>query len=275
MKTKGILRGLDTETVRHPQDKSTLNKLNKIPGFKAFVDKTVSNIMEKYATIEYSAEGIDVTPQSIPAIYRQLQEACRVLDINEIPACSTDWLYHISSFSIGEKNKRIVLQSGTIDLLTPNELYFVLGHELGHMKCGHKTYHMLTECLYMPIQNTPELKLWTSLIKMPLLNWYRISDFTADRMGLLCCQDIHTALGTMIKMAGLPKKFYSQLHINSFIEQARNFNNEHSGAIDSIIKYMSINAALMPWLVVRASDLWGWCHSGEYDKILNKYKVWK
>ena len=272
MKIKSTLKGLDVSLVLHSQDKSTIDKLNKISGFKSFVDKTVANIMEKYAAIEYSAEGINVTPKSMPSIYRQLQEACRVLDINVIPACSTDWLYNISSFSVGEKNKRLILQSGTIDLLTENELCFVLGHELGHMKCGHKTYHMLTECLYMPIQNSPELKIWINLIKMPLLNWYRMSDFTADRMGLLCCQDINVAIGTMIKMAGLPKKYYNQLHINTFIEQARNFNNEHTGTIDSIIKYMSINAAAMPWLVVRASELWSWYHSGEYDKILNKYR---
>lgn len=271
MKFRTALKGLNTTEILHPQDKSTIKTLNKIPGFKMIVNKTVGNIMEKYAAIEYSAEGINVTPKSLPTVHRQLIEACRVLDIKEIPACSTDWFYDICSFSVGEQKRRMILQSGTIDLLSSDELYFMMGHELGHMKCGHKTYHMFTEALYMPIANS-DLKMWMSLVKMPLLNWYRISDFTADRMGLLCCQDINVALSTMIKMAGLPKKCYDQIHIKSFIQQAAEFEKNYSGTMDSIIKYLSINAAAMPWLVMRAGELWKWYKSGEYDRILNKSK---
>lgn len=267
------LKGLDANEVLHPDDKSIIEKLNKKVGFKSFVDKTVSNIMERYASIEYSANGINVTPTSSPSIYKLLVESCRILDVKEVPACSLDWQYVISSFSVGEKDKRIVLLSGTIDLLTPDELMFVIGHELGHMKCGHQTYHMLTECLYMPIQSIPDWKLWVSFVKLPLLNWYRKSDFTADRMGLLCCQNIDSALRTMVKMAGLPKKLYNQVNIESFTKQAEDFGTRNSNVLDDAIEYLSINSATMPWIVQRASELLKWYHSGEYQKIINKYKI--
>lgn len=271
MKHRYTIRELDTTAILHPLDKSTIETLCNIPGFKTFVDKTVVNIMEKYAEIESSGDGVNITATSVPTVYCSLVDACRILNINEVPACSTDWCYDISFYSIGEKKRRIILQSGTIDLLSQDELLFVLGHELGHMKCGHKTYHMLTEAMYMPVLNS-DFKFWVNLIKMPLLNWYRYSDFTADRMGLLCCQDINTALSTMIKMAGLPKKYYSQANINAFIQQAIDFNKEHSGTIDNIIKYLSINAACMPWLVLRASELLDWYNSGEYDRIIRQNK---
>lgn len=271
MNYKTAIRGLDISSILHPQDKATMDTLQKIPGFKTIVDKTVGSIMEKYAAIEYSAEGINVTPNCMPSIHRQVVEACRILNMTEVPACSTDWFYNISSFSVGEKKKRIVLQSGAVDLLTPEELNFLIGHEIGHMKCGHKTYHMLTEAMYRPVVGS-DLEIWMSLIKMPLLNWYRVSDFSADRMGLLCCQDINVALSTMIKMAGLPKKYYNQAHIKSFIQQAVDFNRAYSGMMDNIIKYLSINAACMPWLVLRASELLSWYNSGEYQRIINKSK---
>lgn len=271
MKHRYSIRELDTTGILHPLDKSTIETLGNIPGFKTFVDKTVVNIMEKYAEIESSGDGVNITATSVPTVYCSLVDACRILNINEVPACSTDWCYDISFYSIGEKKRRIILQSGTIDLLSQDELLFVLGHELGHMKCGHKTYHMLTEAMYMPVLNS-DFKIWVNLIKMPLLNWYRYSDFTADRMGLLCCQDINTALSTMIKMAGLPKKYYSQANINAFIQQAIDFNKEHSGTIDNIIKYLSINAACMPWLVLRASELLDWYNSSEFDRIVRLNK---
>lgn len=274
MKLRTVIKGLDISTILHPEDKSTMDTLKKIPGFKTVVDKTVGSIMEKYAAVEYSAEGINVTTKSLPGIYKYITDACRLLDIKNVPNCSTDWDYDICSFSVGEENPRIILQSGTIDLLTPDELYFMIGHELGHIKCGHKSYHMFTEAMYMPIANS-DLKIWMSLVKMPLLNWYRVSDFSADRVALLCCQDINTAISTMIKIAGLPKKCYSQIHVKSFIQQAIDFRQNNSGAIDRIIKYLSINVAAMPWLVMRAGELWEWYKSGEYDRIIRENKNYK
>ena len=271
MKLRTAIKGLDISSILHPQDKSTMDTLKKIPGFKTVVDKTVGSIMEKYAAVEYSGEGINVSSQCLPTLNSQIREACRILDMKEIPNCSINWFYHIGSFSVGEKSKRIVFPSGSIDLLTAEELNFLIGHELGHMKCGHKTYHMLTEAMYRPMVGT-DLELIMSLVKMPLLNWYRVSDFTADRMGLLCCQDIEVALRTMIKKSGLPIKYYDQIHIKSFVQQAMDFSGKYSGLLDEVVMYLSINAACMPWLVLRASELLDWYHSGAYDRILNNSK---
>lgn len=271
MKLRTAIKGLDVSTILHPEDKSTMDTLKKIPGFKTIVDKTVGSIMEKYAAVEYAGNGINVSSQCLTTLNSQIREACRLLDMEEVPNCSINWFYHIGSFSVGDKSSRIVFPSGSIDLLTVEELNFLIGHELGHIKCGHKTYHMLTEAMYRPMVGT-DLELIMSLIKMPLLNWYRVSDFTADRVGLLCCQDIEVALKTMIKMAGLPKKYHNQIHIKSFIQQAIDFGKNHSGVFDEMVKYLSINAACMPWLVQRASELLIWYQSGEYDKILNKNK---
>lgn len=263
------IRRLVLSTILHPEDKSTMDTLKKIPKFDAIVDNTVGGIMEKYAAVEYSGEGINVSPQCMPTLNNQIKEDCRILDMKEVPNCSVNWFYHIGSFSVGEKNKRIVFPSGTIDLLTAQELDFLIGHELGHMKCGHKRYQMLTEAMYRPMVGT-DLELVMSLIKMPLLDWYRVSDFTADRMGLLCCQDILVAIKAMIKMAGLPKKYYDQIHVESFIQQAIDFNKNHTGIWDEMIKFFSINSACMPWLVLRASELLIWYQSGEYDRILRE-----
>ena len=109
MKLRTTIKGLDISAILHPKDKSTLDKLRKIPGFKSIVDKTVGSIMEKYAAIEYSAEGINVTDKSLPNIHRHVVEACRLLEIKNVPACSTDWDYDICSFSVGDQKPRIIL----------------------------------------------------------------------------------------------------------------------------------------------------------------------
>lgn len=306
MAYRKILPHLDYASVMYPDDKKTIDWLNslKVPyvskwdfakqmalhprdhdlkewyeifkagveyyTFQDFLRATTSKYREAYNEVENQGEGINITKESLPQMYRELERSCEVLGIKDIPAYSTDWFYGPYHFSNGETHRRIVMMSGSADLFTESEMAFVLGHELGHIACGHKPYHMLLETFYMPFVNDAAFKAWATIIKLPLLEWYRISDFTADRMGLLCCQDIKSALSTMIKKAGLPKKCYDSIDIESFIDQSRHFDVELTGTMDKIVKMLSIRSAEFPWLVVRAGKLMDWYESGEYNEIINK-----
>ena len=301
-----ILHNLDYQAIMYPDDKKTVDWLNglKVPyttnwefvreiarhptdhnirewydifmagvdyyTFQDFLRVTTSKYREAYNEVENQGEGINITNESLPKMHQQLVDACQILGVNEIPTYSTDWEYAPYHFSNGEKHRRIVMMSGSADLFTDDEMMFVLGHELGHMVCGHKPYHMLLETFYMPFVNDAAFKAWASIIKLPLMEWYRISDYTADRMGLLCCQDINAAITTMIKKAGLPKKCYNNIDVQGFIQQAREFEEKFTDTMDRVVKVLSIRSAEFPWLVVRAGKLYDWYHSDEYKQIIDK-----
>lgn len=236
--------------------------------FQDFLRTTTSKYREAYNEVENQGEGINITEESLPQMYHELEKSCDILGIKDIPAYSTDWYYGPYHFSNGETHRRIVMMSGSADLFTEKEMMFVLGHELGHMACGHKPYHMLLETFYMPFVNDAAFKAWATIIKLPLMEWYRISDYTADRMGLLCCQDIDAALSTMIKKAGLPKKLYNHIDIKSFLQQSKEFEEGFTGFMDKAVKILSIRSAEFPWLVVRAGKLYEWYCSEEYNRII-------
>ena len=273
--TRKRLSNIDFVSVMHPDDKKTIEMLNglKIPytnyTFRGFLHATTSKYREAYNEVENQGEGINITRNSLPQMYRQLEEACGILGIKDIPAYSTDWFYGPYHFSNGEEHRRIVMMSGSADLFTDAEMAFVLGHELGHMACGHKPYHMLLETFYMPFVNDAAFKLWATVIKLPLMEWYRISDYTADRVGLLCCQNINAALSTMIKKAGLPKKCYDNIQIEDFLKQAIEFEENFKDTMDKAIKFLSLRSAEFPWLVVRAGKLYEWYKHGDYQQIIN------
>lgn len=305
MAHRKILNNLDYQAIMHPDDKKTVDWLNslKVPyttnwefvreiarhptdhnirewydifmagveyyTFQDFLRVTTSKYREAYNEVENQGEGINITNESLPKMHQQLVDACQILGIKEIPTYSTDWEYAPYHFSNGEKHRRIVMMSGSADLFTDEEMMFVLGHELGHMACGHKPYHMLLETFYMPFVNDAAFKAWASIIKLPLMEWYRISDYTADRMGLLCCQDINAAITTMIKKAGLPKKCYNNIDVQSFVQQARDFEANFTDMMDRVVKVLSIRSAEFPWLVVRAGKLYDWYHSDEYKQIID------
>jgi len=306
MAHRKILNNLDYQAIMHPDDKKTVDWLNslKVPyttnwefvreiarhptdhnirewydifmagveyyTFQDFLRVTTSKYREAYNEVENQGEGINITNESLPKMYQQLVEACQILGVKEIPTYSTDWEYAPYHFSNGEKHRRIVMMSGSADLFTDAEMMFVLGHELGHMACGHKPYHMLLETFYMPFVNDAAFKAWASIIKLPLMEWYRMSDYTADRMGLLCCQDINAAITTMIKKAGLPKKCYNNIDVQGFIQQARDFEENFTDTMDRVVKVLSIRSAEFPWLVVRAGKLYDWYHSDKYKQIIEK-----
>jgi len=146
---------------------------------------------------------------------------------------------------------------------------FILGHELGHQISGHKPYHMFLESMFLPIIETiPGGKQWMALVKSTLFQWYRVSDYTADRIGLLACQDINVALSVIVKMAGLPKKYYNSINVSAFIQQAKEFDNMTNSLLESGIRDFLLRAESHPWNVSRAAQLIKWYQSGEYDNFI-------
>jgi hypothetical protein len=100
------------------------------------------------------------------------------------------------------------------------------------------------------------------------MHWQRMSEFTADRAGLLACQDADAALRTMMKLAGLPQKYSKDVNTQDFIEQAREFKAMEGEKLNLIAKWLSTMGATHPWTVLRAQHLLQWVESGEYEKVL-------
>jgi hypothetical protein len=267
---KTLLKGLDPESILHEDDKAVKKKLDATPGFKSFMTKVVCPFREKMIDIEYLGNGLHVTADTLPALHELLLDVCNTLDVEIIPSLSMIWHYAATAATEGAQNPHITTLSGAIDLLSDEELSFLFGHELGHQMCGHKPYHMFLECLFLPaIGAIPGAKKWISLVRTTLLHWYRISDFTADRIGLLACQDINVALKVLVKLSGIPIKYHNTINVESFIRQAQEFDDMFNSMIGEGIKYLALNAESHPWMVVRAAELLKWYQSGEYEGIIN------
>lgn len=87
----------------------------------------------------------------------------------------------------------LVLASAAVERLTPKELEFVIGHEIGHVAYGH-----LDGCGGAQLAGDRRL---SAKQAMRLLAWSRKREISADRAGLVACGSLDAAAAALFKTA--------------------------------------------------------------------------
>lgn len=270
-KDKRILTGLSHTQYEHPFDQKALNALQKTPGLDLVGNFITRHTVEKIYTVQYTGSNLKVTSKNYLKIYEYLQYACQILDLPKVPEMYIEWGYNINAFTVGSENPIIVLNSGLIDLCDDDEIMFVIGHECGHIKSNHMLYHMMAQVINICIDFIPFGNIAAAPLQYALYYWDRMSEFTADRAGLLCCQNMEVAVRAFMKMAGMPIKEFGNMAYETFIGQAADFQQLDYDGLSKLIKFLSIADASHPWTVMRAAELLKWVKSGEYRKCMGEY----
>ena len=268
---KQILTGLDHSQYEHPLDRAALEKLESIPFLTTACKWVTSNFIERVYNIQYTGSNLKVTKGNYPKIYEYLVEACRILDLQQVPELYITWGYDINACTIGAENPIIVLNSGLIDLCDDDEILFIIGHEVGHIKSQHMLYHLMAQVINWGIDTIPGGSLVASGLQFALYYWSRMSEFTADRAGLMCCQDTDAMTRAFIRMAGLPIKKFNNIRPETFIQQARDFKMLDYDGMNKVIKFLSIADESHPWTVMRSAELLKWIEDGEYNQFVTRY----
>lgn len=268
-RTKKILTGLDHVQYEHPFDKKALAALEATPGLSLVGKFITRNTIERIYTVQYTGSHLRITKDSYPAIYEYLEYACKILDVKKIPELYVEWNYNINAFTVGAENPIIVLNSGLIDLCDDDEIMFIIGHELGHVKSNHMLYHMMAQVINFIIDQIPFGNIAAAPLQYALYYWDRMSEFTADRAGLLCCQSKEAAIRAFMKMSGMPIKQFGDMNYQTFLQQAQDFKQLDYENLNKLIKWISIVDESHPWTVMRAAELLNWINEGVYENILN------
>ena len=170
--------------------------------------------------------------------------------------------------ALGTDKPFIVITTGLIDLMDPEETRFVIGHELGHVLSGHSVYRTM---LFHLIGLAARLALvpiaWMGLkaVIWGLEEWFRKSELSCDRAGLLAGQDIPAGRRALMKLAGGPQ--LAELSADAFLEQAREYDAVPD-VREGLIKLLQLQGTTHPFAVVRFAELDHWTKEGEYTQIL-------
>jgi hypothetical protein len=173
----------------------------------------------------------------------------------------------VNAMALGRDKPFIVINSGMVELFDAEELRAVIGHELGHILSGHAVYRTMLLILLRLAARAAFLPIALALtaIIWGLEEWFRKSELSCDRAGLLAGQDLDASRRVLMKLAGGAQ--LSELNPDAFREQAHEYDAVPD-LRDSILKILQLQGTTHPFAVVRFAELDYWATHGEYERIL-------
>jgi len=262
--------GLDASSFQHPDDVVATDALKAVPGIDTVVSKVMEYGFERLYYLDNIAANVRVTRSMFPRLYKSLQWGCKILDIEE-PELYVTVDPVPNAFTYGHTKPFIVLTSGLVDMLDDEERFFVIAHELGHIKANHVLYTVLAKNIAAIVTIIGQMTLGIGALLgqglvIALNEWFRKAELTADRAGLLCVQDMDPCIRTFMKLAGGASRLFAEMDQKEFVRQIRAYEDADRSNLNKAYKILLTLYRTHPFPILRAKELDLW-HSEGYREL--------
>ena len=262
------LRNISSRAYEHPADRGALVALRSLRGFDEVFKRLSGLFNERALRLMFLASAVRVDKRQFPDIHDYVRDAAYVLDLDRVPELYIQMNPQPNAMAIGSSRPFIVVTTGLVDLLGPEEQRFVVGHEVGHILSGHAVYRTMLLALVRLAARVAWFPLgYVGLraIVAALEEWYRKSELSCDRAGLLTCQNPEAAKRALMKLAGGSR--LAEMNVDTFLDQAREYDAAED-IRDGFIKLLITQGQTHPFAVVRLAELDRWIAEGSYQRIL-------
>ncbi len=244
------------------------------------------NLVDAPMVARLANESIDISDQLRGApILAMVKECAAALQV-EPPKVHIQGSSEPNAYVAGLREPHtLVFTSGLLDLYEkrPEELRFIVGHELGHLKCKHLKTHLLGRALVGSIVgNRGESASFKEQFVAhaavgTLLHWFRESEFSADRAGLLCVGgDLAVAKQALLRLIHQTKpdnSLFDPSHPDFDADLV--LKNQFKLREEPFVKIMSHirqSGATHPFIPDRCAALHQWSISSEYLAIVERQR---
>jgi len=263
------LPGISSRAYEHPADRSALVAMRKLTGFDVLLKRLASLFSDRSLRLLFLASSVRASTEQFPQLYELLLDGSSILDLPEVPELFISQDPIPNAMTLGSDKPFIVITTGLVDLLDEEELRFTIGHELGHVLSGHAVYRTM---LFHLTRLATRLA-WFAIgyiglrvIIAGLEEWYRKSELSCDRAGVLAGQDPAAGRRALMKLAGGGRM--SELSHDAFEQQAREYDAVPD-VREGLIKLLQIQGTTHPFAVVRFAELDRWVREEGYEAILS------
>lgn len=268
MATK-VLTDISSTAWEHPADRAALNALRAIPGFDLAVRKVAGFIGDRALRQLFLGSAVRVGPTQRPKLDQMLTEVLTTFDYADRPELYVTQSPVLNAAAVGFDKPFIVLNSSVLEHLTEDEQKAIIAHEVGHIMSGHVVYRTIAIIiLYFGITALPIIAAAVMLpFQLALLEWYRKSEFSADRASLLGVQDRNVVMMLQLKLAG-GAEFGHPIDLDAFMAQAMEYETK-GDAWDRVLQILNTVMRDHPFATVRAGELQRWIDAGGYQAVMD------
>jgi Zn-dependent protease with chaperone function len=264
--------GLTAEDYEHPLEAHSLDVLKNTRGIGKVVNKFYELGIEKAIKLQYTGGNLKATSRNFSHLIYLAELASDILGVTNTPDLYIQRSEDITSISLGVENPIIVLSSESIEKLSNQELLFMIGREVAHIKSNHTLYQEIGIIFpeLMDAFSVVTLGISSMIstgLRYALYYWSQMAEYSADRGGLLVVQDPHVVKFVLAKIAGLPEKNWDSFDIEEFEIQAKSFEGYDQKTSQKIIRYILGENS---WAVARTKEIIQWIDSGEYQEIIDR-----
>jgi Zn-dependent protease with chaperone function len=271
------LEGIKAHDYRAETDRKATEALERVPLLPKVVHKFHELGWDRWMYCWNMSMSVRCGPRQFPTLHRILAECCEVLDMPQPELYVTSNPFP-NAFAGGLERPYVVVRSSLIDSLDEDEMYHLMGHELGHIQAGHILYRSIGNVLVPLLEaiGRRTLGLGDALalgLTAAFMEWSRQAELTADRAGLLCTQDFETSARANLKLCAGGHRLSGEADTAVFLEQARTYQD--MTGLDSLGKMLVFLTyglqATHPMPVHRMRELDRWHAAGEYGKLLARF----
>jgi Zn-dependent protease with chaperone function len=242
--------------------------MRKLTGFDVLLRRLAGLFNDRSLRLLFLASSVRASNEQFPNLYQLMLDGAAVLDLPEVPELFITQDPQPNAMTLGSDKPFIVITTGLVDLLDAEEHRYVIGHELGHVLSGHAVYRTM---LFHLTRLAARLA-WFAVgyiglrvIIAGLEEWYRKSELSCDRAGVLASQDPAAARRALMKIAGGSR--VSELSPDAFLQQAHEYDAVPD-VREGLLKLLQMQGTTHPFAVVRFAELDRWVTEGDYETIL-------
>jgi Zn-dependent protease with chaperone function len=243
--------------------------MRKLTGFDVLLKRLAGLFSDRSLRLLFLASSVRASTEQFPHLHALVLDGASILDLPEVPELFITQFPIPQAMTLGSDKPFIVISTGLVDLMDDEEIRWVIGHELGHVLSGHAVYRTM---LFHLTRLAARLA-WFAIgyiglrvIIAGLEEWYRKSELSCDRAGVLAGQDPAAGRRALMKLAGGSRM--SELSHDAFHQQAREYDAVPD-VREGLLKLLQLQGNTHPFAVIRFAELDRWVADGEYEEILS------
>lgn len=245
----------------YPGDTEARAKLAKMRDLMEFSKDFIARVAEPWLSGELSGDGVRVTATQLPGLFNLVTEVAGLMGV-PVPHVFIKQDPFLNAYTHGIGNQAfLAITHSLLEQLECNELRFVIGHEIGHIKSEHVLYTTMASYLLDEAATRPGHD--ASSLLLELLEWQREAEVTADRAGLLVCGDVRAACVALLTMTVGSRKLAVQMNVDEFVE-----NQDLAIEFNPIAGHIELRRT-HPFMPKRLKELLAFASSESYCQLLD------